>query len=129
MFTGVDFADFLLGTPYQTFYDVVQQDNDGKTKHYHFFAQDQWRASQKLTLTYGVRYEYHPGYYDPNGDIGNFDPSVAKSERINLSRMASRACWHRRSWRARMPVRTVWTERAGVCDGERCAVHARALEQ
>ena len=29
MFTGVDFADFLLGIPYQTFYDVVKQDNDG----------------------------------------------------------------------------------------------------
>src|SRR6202022_1660356 len=78
LFTGVDFADFLLGLPYQTFYDVVQQDNDGKSKHYHFFAQDQWRASQNLTLSYGVRYEFHPGYSDPNGDIGNFDPSVAK---------------------------------------------------
>jgi len=79
LFTGVDFADFLSGIPNQTFYDVVQQDNDGKTKHYHFFAQDEWKASQKLTLTYGLRYELHPGYFDPNGDIGNFDPSVAGS--------------------------------------------------
>ena len=79
LFTGVDFADFLLGTPYQTFYDVVQQDNDGKTSHYHFFLQDQWKANPSLTLTYGVRYELHPGYSDPNGDIGNFDTSVAKS--------------------------------------------------
>ena len=79
LFTGVDFADFLIGTPYQTFYDVVQQDNDGKTKHYHFFAQDQWKVNQDLTLSYGLRYELHPGYNDPNGDIGNFDPSVAKS--------------------------------------------------
>ena len=79
LFTGVDFADFLIGTPYQTFYDVVQQDNDGKSTHYHFFAQDQWKALPNLTLTYGIRYELHPGYSDPNGDIGNFDPSVAKS--------------------------------------------------
>ena len=75
-YTGVDFADFLLGIPNNTFYDVVQQDNDGKSHHYHFFAQDQWKASPRLTLTYGVRYEYHPGYSDPNGDIGNFDPSL-----------------------------------------------------
>jgi hypothetical protein len=81
LFTGVDFADFLLGTPYQTFYDVVAQDNDGKTKHYHAFAQDQWKATQNLTLTYGVRYELHPGYSDPHGDIGNFDPSVSLSGR------------------------------------------------
>ncbi|NYF80029.1 TonB-dependent receptor [Granulicella arctica] len=79
LFTGVDFADFLAGIPNQSFYDVVQQDNDGKTKHYHFFAQDEWKASQKLTLTYGLRYEYHPAYSDPHGDIGNFDPSVAGS--------------------------------------------------
>ena len=38
MFTGVDFADFLLGLPNQTFYDVVKQDNDGISQHYHFFA-------------------------------------------------------------------------------------------
>jgi hypothetical protein len=75
-YTGVDFADFLLGIPNNTFYDVVQQDNDGKSIHYHFFAQDEWKATDRLTLSYGVRYEYHPGYYDPHGDIGNFDPSL-----------------------------------------------------
>ncbi len=76
MFTGVDFADFLLGLPNQTFYDVVQQDNDGRSVHYHFFAQDQWKVNTDFTLSYGVRYELHPGYYDVGGDIGNFDPSL-----------------------------------------------------
>jgi hypothetical protein len=79
LFTGVDFGDFLYGTPYQTFYDVVQQDNDGKTHHYHFYAQDEWKVSNALTLTYGLRYEFHPGYYDPNGDIGNFNTAVPLS--------------------------------------------------
>jgi len=81
LFTGVDFADFLLGLPNQTFYDVVQQDNDGISQHYAFFAQDEWRVSQQLTLSYGLRYELHPGYYDKYGDIGNFDPSIALSGR------------------------------------------------
>jgi len=80
-YTGVDFADFLLGIPNNTFYDVVQQDNDGKSIHYHFYAQDEWKASPRLTVSYGVRYEYHPGYYDPHGDIGNFDPSQPLSGR------------------------------------------------
>ncbi len=79
LFTGVDFADFLSGLPYSTFYDVVSQDNDGKSKHYDFFAQDQWKLNDRLTLSYGLRYELHPGYYDVHGDIGNFDPTVAKS--------------------------------------------------
>jgi hypothetical protein len=79
LFTGVDFADFLSGLPYQTFYDVVSQDNDGKSNHYDFFAQDQWKLSNRLTLSYGLRYELHPGYYDVHGDIGNFDPTVTGS--------------------------------------------------
>jgi hypothetical protein len=82
MFTGVDFADFLLGTPAESFYDTVKQDNDGLSKHYHFFGQDEWRISPSVTLSYGVRYELHPGYYDKYGDIGNFDPNTALSGRV-----------------------------------------------
>ncbi|UWZ81843.1 TonB-dependent receptor [Occallatibacter riparius] len=82
MFTGVDFADFLLGLPNNSFYDVVRQDNDGLSGHYHLFAQDEWRLNPHVTLIYGVRYELHPGYYDKFGDIGNFDPSVLKSGRV-----------------------------------------------
>jgi hypothetical protein len=81
LFTGVDFADFLVGLPNQTFYDVVSQDNNGKSAYYNFFGQDQWKVSPHLTLTYGLRYELHPGYYDVGGDIGNFDPSLALSGR------------------------------------------------
>jgi len=82
MFTGVDFADFLLGIPNQTFYDVVKEDNDGTSTHYHFFAQDEWRVNSRLTLSYGLRYELHPGYSDKYGDIGNFDPSVPLAGRV-----------------------------------------------
>jgi Carboxypeptidase regulatory-like domain len=82
LFTGVDFADFLLGIPDQTFYDVVSQDNDGVSNHYAFFGQDEWRLNPKLTLSFGLRYELHPGYYDKGGDIGNFDPSVALAGRV-----------------------------------------------
>jgi hypothetical protein len=79
LFTGVDFADFLSGLPYETFYDVVSQDNDGKSAHYDFYGQDQWKVSDNLSLTYGLRYELHPGYYDVHGDTGNFDPSYPLS--------------------------------------------------
>lgn len=82
MFTGVDFADFLLGIPNQSFYDVVKQDNNGLSGHYHVFAQDEWRVNPRLTLSYGLRYELHPGYRDKYGDIGNFDPTVALSGRV-----------------------------------------------
>ncbi|MFT4114459.1 carboxypeptidase regulatory-like domain-containing protein, partial [Silvibacterium sp.] len=76
---GQEFADFLIGTPQGTAYDAVTADNDGITMHYNFYAQDQWKVTQRLTLSYGLRYEYHPGYHDPSGNIGNFDPSVPLS--------------------------------------------------
>jgi hypothetical protein len=82
LFTGIDFADFLLGTPFETFYDVVKEDNDGISTHYHFYGEDEWRINQRLTLSYGTRYELHPGYSDKYGDIGNFDPSVAGAGRV-----------------------------------------------
>jgi hypothetical protein len=76
---GQEFADYLIGTPQGTAYDVVTADNDGISMHYNFYAQDQWKASSRLTLSYGVRYEYHPGYHDPSGNIGNFNPAVPLS--------------------------------------------------
>jgi len=81
-FSGNDFADFLLGIPIRTSYAIIQQDNDGRATHYHFFGQDSFRASQKLTLEFGLRYEYHPAYIDASGNIGNFDPSVPRSGRV-----------------------------------------------
>ncbi len=78
-FTGAPFGDFLLGLPANTAYDNVKMDNDGITNHYNAYAQDSFRVSQKLTLEYGLRFEFHPGYTDASGNIGNFDPNYPKS--------------------------------------------------
>jgi hypothetical protein len=79
LFTGNDFADFLLGLPNTSFYDTVKQDNNGKSIYYNFYGQDTFQLTPKFTLSLGLRYEYHPGYHDAVGDIGNFDPSVPRS--------------------------------------------------
>ncbi len=78
-FSGSPFADFLLGLPAQTGFDNVQMDNDGITSHYNAYAQDSWRVTPKLTLEYGLRFEFHPGYTDASGNIGNFDEAYPKS--------------------------------------------------
>ncbi len=81
-FTGAEFADFLLGAPNVTNYDTVSSDNDGNSLYSNAFVQDEWRVTPRLVVSYGLRYEYHPAYSDPSGNIGNFDPSVAKSGRV-----------------------------------------------
>jgi hypothetical protein len=81
-FTGAPFGDFLLGLPNQTGFDNVQQDNDGITNHYNGYIQDSFHATPKLTLEYGLRFEFHPGYTDASGNIGNFNQNVAKSGEV-----------------------------------------------
>lgn len=81
-FSGSGFADFLLGLPSDTSYGNVTGDNDGRSVHYHLFVQDSFRATRKLTLELGLRYELHPPFQDQSGNIGNFDRTVAKTGRV-----------------------------------------------
>ena len=72
-----EYADFLAGTPVETQYYTLVPKDDGRSIGYGFYAQDEWKVLPKLTLSYGLRYEYHPAYHDTTGTIGNFDPSIA----------------------------------------------------
>jgi hypothetical protein len=78
-FTGQEFGDFLAGIPQYTAYDVVNADNDGTDWHYSFYTQDEWKTTPRLNITLGVRYDLQPGYHDASGNIGNFNPAIARS--------------------------------------------------
>lgn len=80
--TGNEFADFLLGVPYQNQSNHVTQDNDGAANAFAFYAQDTWKATANLNLTLGLRYEFHPALAATNGLAGNFDPSIARTGRL-----------------------------------------------
>jgi hypothetical protein len=58
---------------------------DFKHGSYGLFAQDQWRIGQKLTLTYGLRYdvESYPSLFVPNRDINNIQPRVGIAYALN----------------------------------------------
>ena len=55
------FADFLLGQANGMGKDV-QNINPAAVRmpSYGFYARDQWQVNRKLTLNYGMRYEYYP---------------------------------------------------------------------
>ena len=68
--------DFLAGLPFKSSVEV-----GNPTLHLHnwaysgFFADD-WRATKRLTLNFGVRYEYSTVVQEANNLLGNFDPNV-----------------------------------------------------
>lgn len=82
MFTGNDFADFLLGLPNESDLDNVLQDNNGNTHFWSLYAQDSYHVTPKLTLDYGLRWEYHPGYTDASGNIANFNNHILRSGQV-----------------------------------------------
>ena len=76
---GLPYASFLLG--------MVNQANVGRPavgklgkQVWGFFAQDTWKFTRKLTLDYGLRYDYSTYQREQYGRLGNFSPDVANTQ-------------------------------------------------
>ena len=67
-------ADLLLGLPYQASITVGQFGRGYRQWAEALFAQDSWRATRKLTLNLGVRYEYSAPWTEVNHKLSNFVP-------------------------------------------------------
>lgn len=72
-YSGYGMADFLLGVPNTTQLANTGRDVDGVTLHYGFYLQDDFKVNPKLTLSYGVRYEIHPMFFDNALTTSQFD--------------------------------------------------------
>ncbi|WP_223295414.1 TonB-dependent receptor [Granulicella mallensis] len=76
-FTGNAFGDLLLGAPNTTYFAVTGPRDDAGGMQTGVYAQDQWQASDRLTISYGLRWELLPPFVDKNGIQANFDPNYA----------------------------------------------------
>ena len=74
-FTGVSIADGMLGLV-----NSITAENrllQGGIQHDVFvFLQDDWRASQRLTVNYGLRYELPFQWFQPQGQAATFVPGL-----------------------------------------------------
>jgi trimeric autotransporter adhesin len=71
--TGYDFADFLLGLPQQTSLQYGSLTYNFRGNSWDVFFQDDWRVRGKLTIQYGLRYEYASPYIETNNQLVNLD--------------------------------------------------------
>ncbi len=74
-YTGQGITDFLLGIP-----NHVELENLNIAHIYRnglsAFAGDTWRATPRLTINYGVRYEYSSPLIERDNHATNFDPTL-----------------------------------------------------
>ena len=71
--TGLDFADFLLGI--DSSYTQGDGQNFYNRNHYvGVYGQDNWRATDTLTLNYGLRWDVLPPWYEKYNQLLSLDP-------------------------------------------------------
>ena len=73
--TGDGFADWLLGYPANATRGNYPNFWGGSGTFWEFYGQDDWRATEKLTLTLGLRYQYMPWLTPYLGQGAGFDPT------------------------------------------------------
>jgi Carboxypeptidase regulatory-like domain len=77
--TGSQFASFLLGEVGSA--SVTTHLGESEVgKSYSFFFQDDWKATRRLTLNLGVRYDYQQMPYERRCGTSNFDPFASNPD-------------------------------------------------
>ncbi len=77
-FTGFPYADFLLGIPTTAARTFPPIKKSVYNYAYAAFIQDQYRITPKLTLNYGLRWDYKAPWQEANGYLSVFDPKTGK---------------------------------------------------
>jgi hypothetical protein len=72
---GFPYANFLLGDYVSTNQTPQIDYRAGKTQ-WNFFVQDTWKVTRKLTIDYGLRYDYSTPTRETYNRLGKFDPTI-----------------------------------------------------
>lgn len=78
LFTGNGYADFLLGLPQQTSVNTPSPIAQLHGVLLGMYAQDQFQVNQRLTINYGLRWEYQGPYSGAPNLLYSFDPKNGK---------------------------------------------------
>ncbi|MGA2003326.1 MAG: TonB-dependent receptor [Terriglobales bacterium] len=74
--TETPLEDFFLGLPFKSSVEVGNPTLHLHNWAYAGFFQDDWRATRRLTVNLGLRYEFSSVVQEDNNLLGNFDPNA-----------------------------------------------------
>jgi len=74
--SGSSVASFLLGAV-NTASASIPVETGLRDLRLALFAQDEWRATRKLTVSYGIRWDYQPTISEVQGKMSSFQPNIA----------------------------------------------------
>jgi hypothetical protein len=72
---GDAFASYLLGTAISGLYQANQALYGGHRAYYGAYVQDSWRFNNRLTINYGLRYDYWGPWFNPRHTTSYFNPT------------------------------------------------------
>jgi hypothetical protein len=78
-FTGISFADFLLGMPAQFNLTSTLQ-GQMRFRNYMFYAQDDWKVTPRLTLNLGIRYELTSPWWEKHNNMNTLQIDASKPD-------------------------------------------------
>jgi hypothetical protein len=73
--SGFSYANFLLGLPSSATRSIARPNAYVRSSEFGFYAQDDFKLAQRITLNYGLRYEYQTPWVDKYNRLYAFDPS------------------------------------------------------
>jgi hypothetical protein len=73
---GDTFASTLLGVPLEAERQIVPQEFGERVKEYGTYFQDNFKATKRLTLNLGVRWDLYRPATEAHNRLANFDPST-----------------------------------------------------
>ena len=76
--SGFAYANFLLGYPASARRSIARPNAYPRSTQYGLYFQDDFKINQRMTLNYGVRYEYQTPWVDKYDRMFTFLPSVGK---------------------------------------------------